>query len=189
MNQSINIRKTLGISQKELADILNISCKRLSQYENETAVVPKELYNELDLIYSYMKLAISYRVDLNTMSDYLAQRKAVEQQLKENKKQRDQISDHLTKVELKYKEELAKKSLLWLFAKDKKDHLFSSYQRLEDYLKKPSDFPQTEVMIYKTKLNVLNFEKVKLEAQWRKLASEIEYLVNNPDVNAARELK
>jgi transcriptional regulator with XRE-family HTH domain len=189
MNQSINIRKTLGISQKELADILNISCKHLSQYENETAIVPKEMYNELDLIYSYMKLAISYRVDLNTMYDYMAQRKAVEQQLQENKKQRDQISDHLTKVELKYNEVLAKKSMLWLFAKDKKDHLFSSYQRLEDYLKKPSDFPQTEVMIYKTKLNVLNFEKGKLEAQWRKLESEIEYLVNNPDVNAARELK
>jgi transcriptional regulator with XRE-family HTH domain len=92
----------LGISQKELADILNISCKRLSQYENETAVVTKELYNELDLIYSYMKLAKSYRVDLNTMSNYMAQRKAVEQLLKENKKQRDQISDHHTKVELKY---------------------------------------------------------------------------------------
>jgi transcriptional regulator with XRE-family HTH domain len=70
MNISLAIRKTLGLSQKELAGILNISCKQLSQYESETAIVPKVLYNELDLIYSYMKLAISYRVNINTMADY-----------------------------------------------------------------------------------------------------------------------
>lgn len=182
MNYAVMIRKNLGLSQKELADILNISSKLLSQYENETAVLPKELHNELELIYSYMKLAISYGVNLNTMADCIAQRKAVEQLLKENKKQRDQISAHLTKVEVQYKAVLAKKSMFWLLTKDKRDHLFSCYQRLEDHLKKPSDFPQTEVLTYKTKLIVLNFEKVKLEAKWRALESEMEYLESKPPV-------
>jgi transcriptional regulator with XRE-family HTH domain len=180
MNISLAIRKTLGLSQKELAGILNISCKQLSQYESETAIVPKVLYNELDLIYSYMKLAISYRVNINTMADYEAQHKILEQQLKENKKQRDRISDHLTKVERKYKVEFAKKSMLWLLAKEKKERLFTSYQRLEDYLKQSSDATQTEVMLYKTKLSVLNFEKGRLEAQWRVLESDIENMKRNP---------
>jgi hypothetical protein len=70
--------------------------------------------------------------------------------------------------------------MLWLLAKEKKERLFTSYQRLEDYLKQSSDATQTEVMLYKTKLSVLNFEKGRLEAQWRVLESDIENMKRNP---------
>ncbi len=181
MNQSIIIRKTLGLTQKELAFILNISTSLLSQYENETAVLPLQPNNDLKRLYGYMKLALSCKGDLKTMADCVAQRKTVEQLLQENKKQRDQITVQLKTAELKNKDELAKKKMLWLLAKDKKDHRFFSYQKLDDCLQKPTDFTQTDVMIYKIKLSTLNFEKGKLESQWRMLLSNIEYLESYPD--------
>ncbi len=181
MNQSLNIRKTLGLTQKELAGILNISCKLLSQYEKENAVLPLQPNNDLKRLHGYMKLALSIKGDLKTMADCVAQQKTVAQLLQENKKQRDQITVQLKTAVLKSKDELAKKKMLWLLAKDKKDHRFFSYQKLDDCLQKPTDFTQTDVMIYKIKLNTLNFEKARLEEQWRVLLSNIEYLESYPD--------
>ncbi|MBF6642164.1 helix-turn-helix transcriptional regulator [Flavobacterium sp. J49] len=189
MNQFVTIRQTLGLTQKELADILNISSKLLSQYENEAAVVPSELKQNLSLFYRYMKMALTYGINLNTIADYVAQRKMVEQLLQENKKQRDQVSSQLKKIQLSNKEELAKKKLLWLLSEDKVTYSFINYQKLEDCFQIPSESQETVIMVYKIKLSTLNTEKGRLESQWRVLQSNIEYLQSNPDVNAARELK
>ena len=180
MNQSIIIRKTFGLSQKELSDILNVSSNRLLQFENETAVLPLESNQKLNLLYRYMKLALSYKLDLKTIADYVAERKAVEKQLKENKKQRDQISAQLEKAVLRNKEELAKKRLLWLLTQSKTNNFLFCDQKLEDCLRKQSDLQEADAMNYKIKLSVLNFEKGKLVSMWRQIQSEIEFLECNP---------
>lgn len=183
MNHSVTIRETLGLTQEQLAGILNISCKLLSQYENETAVLPSEPKKNLSLFYRYMKMALTYGINLNTMADYVAQRKMVEQLLQENKKQRDQISAQLKKLQLSNKEELAKKKMLWLLSEDK-IYSFFNYQKLEDCLQKPDESQETDIMVYKIKLSMLNFEKGKLETHWRVLELSIEYLESNPDIYA-----
>ncbi len=184
MNYSVTIRQTLGLTQKELAGILNISVKLLSQYENDTAVLPKKLNDTLNLLYRYMKMAITYSVDLNTMADHVAKRKTVEALLLENKKQRDQISTQLKNMQHSNKEELAKKKLLWLLGQGENVNSVISYQKLEDCLRIPSESQETNIMSYKIKLSTLNFEKGKLEVQWRIIQSDIKYFESLPIVKA-----
>jgi transcriptional regulator with XRE-family HTH domain len=180
MNQFVTIRQTLGLTQKELASILDISPRLLSHYENETVVLPTKSKNDLKYLYGYMKIALSYKNCLKTIADYVAERKVLEQLLQDNKKQRDQVTDKLNKAIQKNKVALAKKRMLWLLLENKNNYSFLKYQKLIACLQKPSTTQETDVMFYTIKLNTLLLEKKKLESQWRILDSDITFLESLP---------
>ena len=181
MNQAITIRQTLGLSQKELAELLAISCKRLSQFENETAVLPPETKDELNYMYRYMKLALTSRDNTNTLTDCVTQQHAIEKQLQENKKQRDRITTQMNKAERQKKVVVAKKRFVWLLAESQSYDLFIWGKKLEEWLKQSFDDPQPDIKTYRIQLSVLDFEKGRLELRWHQIQSEIEFLEEHPN--------
>ncbi len=62
-----NLRENKGISQKEIANFLNISPFTYSHYENEQDIIPSKYLNDLA---NYLNVSIDYIFSLTSVENY-----------------------------------------------------------------------------------------------------------------------